>query len=291
MAIASPFTWVGGKAHLAKEILPFPHHLRYVEVFGGGGSLLFAKTPSSEEILNDNNGRLINAYRQIQSDVEKLTIECIRSGSLASRKIGDECIEISPDPITDAFRFLYLNKHSFSGLSNRFTSRNGNCSSHHDVFMNTIARFRAINRRIRDVIFENQDFRRIVKRFDSPNTLFYCDPPYLQGGEMYEQVTGGHEWTLQDFTDLVDLLRQIQGKFVLSYDTVDWMTEEDKKHWTVQTVARMNRMNADGGRNQKQCTEYIVRNFKPKIVKDWLIELTEKETNREVVINGTNRTE
>ena len=56
--------WVGGKQALFKTIIKrFPSDYRrrsYVEVFGGGGTMLLNKDRSVKEIFNDANGNLIN---------------------------------------------------------------------------------------------------------------------------------------------------------------------------------------------------------------------------------------
>jgi len=45
--VRGPIRYVGGKFYLVKYILPYvPLHKIYVEVFGGGAQLLFAKPPS-----------------------------------------------------------------------------------------------------------------------------------------------------------------------------------------------------------------------------------------------------
>ena len=42
--LKAPFGWVGGKSQLAKSIVELmPPHKRYIEVFGGGLSVLYAK--------------------------------------------------------------------------------------------------------------------------------------------------------------------------------------------------------------------------------------------------------
>ena len=44
----------------------------YVEVFGGGGSILLNKERSAREILNDKNGNLINLYRVVREHPNEL---------------------------------------------------------------------------------------------------------------------------------------------------------------------------------------------------------------------------
>lgn len=61
--------WIGGKSQLAKRIISeFPEKFdRYIEVFGGGGSVLFASDKHAPmEVYNDANGQLVNLFRCIK---------------------------------------------------------------------------------------------------------------------------------------------------------------------------------------------------------------------------------
>lgn len=60
----SPIRWYGGKGHHVKKFLPLMNysHETYVEVFGGGVSILFAKTPSKCEVYNDIDEDLVNFF-------------------------------------------------------------------------------------------------------------------------------------------------------------------------------------------------------------------------------------
>ncbi len=57
-------TWVGGKRAIRHDILSrFPREYdRYIEVFGGGGSILFAKPVTNFEVYNDFNNNLTNMF-------------------------------------------------------------------------------------------------------------------------------------------------------------------------------------------------------------------------------------
>ena len=71
-------SWVGGKKALRDEILPrFPlEYKRYIEVFGGGGWVLFHKPPGNDfEVYNDFNGDLVNLYRCVREYPEQLKEE------------------------------------------------------------------------------------------------------------------------------------------------------------------------------------------------------------------------
>ncbi len=68
-------SWVGGKKALREEIVQrFPlSYERYIEVFGGGGWVLFHKPPGRDfEVYNDFNSLLANLYRCVRDRHEEL---------------------------------------------------------------------------------------------------------------------------------------------------------------------------------------------------------------------------
>lgn len=68
-------SWVGGKKALREEVVKrFPlFYERYVEVFGGGGWVLFHKAPGNDfEVYNDYNGLLANLYRCVRDKPDLL---------------------------------------------------------------------------------------------------------------------------------------------------------------------------------------------------------------------------
>ena len=68
-------SWVGGKKALREEVVRrFPlYYERYIEVFGGGGWVLFHKNPGNDfEVYNDFNGLLTNLYRCVREKPDLL---------------------------------------------------------------------------------------------------------------------------------------------------------------------------------------------------------------------------
>lgn len=216
--VQTPLKWFGGKFYLSDQILPLPAHRQYVEVFGGGMSMLFAKERSYREVYNDVNDRLVNFWRVLQSQPYDLVLECQRIGQLDSRALFLEYKEPSPDSIEDAARFLYVNKLSFSGKNDAFHGKEDKGARAYDTFIHVLDRLQSISDRIQGVLIEQQDFRTIFKRFDDPDTIFYVDPPYVQGGDSYEKMIGGKTWTEQDLIDCLDLCSELQGKVCISLD-------------------------------------------------------------------------
>ena len=65
--LKSPIKWVGGKSKLVDKLIPLiPKHKCYVEVFSGAGWMLFAKEPSTVEVLNDFDSNLMNFWSVIK---------------------------------------------------------------------------------------------------------------------------------------------------------------------------------------------------------------------------------
>lgn len=108
--------------------------------------------------------------------------------------------------------------------------------------------------RIRNVHFENQDFRKIIPRVDREGVLIYCDPPYFKSPELCS-----NQFTVKDHEDLFHLLKDIkEAKFILSIDDRSYY-ECDK--WFYQRVTRKNRAGSMHNDTQIDVEEWIISNF------------------------------
>ena len=72
-----------------------------------------------------------------------------------------------------------------------------------------------IAQRLQRVQIENAPALEVIKRYDTPKTLFYLDPPYVHGSRG-DVSAYGHEMTDEDHRDLVHMLSRIEGRAVLS---------------------------------------------------------------------------
>lgn len=70
-----------------------------------------------------------------------------------------------------------------------------------------------LKNRMANVVVENQDFETLIKHYDRPDSFFYADPPYFSTEDMY--AVG---FNLDDHVRLRDTLKNIKGKFLLSYN-------------------------------------------------------------------------
>ena len=203
--------WIGGKRALRSEILAaFPDDVgRYIEVFGGAGWVLFGKDPTRQmEVFNDADGSLINIYRCIKYHPEAVAAELALLPD--SREVFfDSAAQTDCRGLTDiqrAARSLYLIKMSFGCDRRTFATAP-------KIAGNISASFAPVQERLRKVIIEHLDFEQLIRTYDRPNALFYCDPPYM-GTEKYYQAA----FSTADHERLARVLHNIRGRFLLSYN-------------------------------------------------------------------------
>jgi DNA adenine methylase len=212
----TPITYYGGKQNMTGIILPLiPEHKVYCEPFFGGGAVFFAKEPAPVEIINDTNREVINFYRTVKNDFTSPEKE-IRI-SLHSRDLHRQAKVVYQNPdmfseIKQAWAFRVLANQSFiSPLADGWSydktegKKARSITKKRDNFTGEYAI------RLQNTQIECADALQIIRSRDSENTFFYLDPPYV-GTDM------GHYdgYSQDDFDSLLQLLENVQGKFLLS---------------------------------------------------------------------------
>lgn len=205
-------SWVGGKKALREAVtIRLPASCdRYVEVFGGGGWVLFHKPPGKFEVYNDFNPNLANLYRCVRDHPDELCQEL--TFSLNSRTDFDYIREVLhnktviPDIKRAAYFYQIIRESYASGLDS--FGAQPHCMWRNFPLIGQAAT------RLQSVVIENKDFEKLISQYDRPNTIFYLDPPYYNTEDYYEDVG----FTNKDHMRLRDALLSIQGKFLLSYN-------------------------------------------------------------------------
>jgi DNA adenine methylase len=107
---------------------------------------------------------------------------------------------------------------------------------------------------------KNMDFEEVIRKYDSPTTYFYNDPPYFVVGE--GDYYSNHDFDRDDHERLANVLKNIQGKFSLSYyDFVllhEWFPE-DKYRWEKKEFAKA--AAAKKGKTQNMGEELLIMNY------------------------------
>lgn len=258
-----PIKWMGGKSKLRERIIAeFPTHTTYVEVFGGAGWVLFGKTPSTVEVYNDINSELVNFFRIAKHQPDEL----IKALDLlpVSRELFHEWKHAdltTLDEVTRAARFYYLIHLCFGA---RFSGTKPQSDLGYSLGSEPGFRpdrvesdIRRTYDRLKRVYVEHLDCRELIKRYDSPDTLFFCDPPYVD-----THGYGGDGFSEADQRELAATLMGIKGRFLLTNSDHLLIREifEGCNIQTVEVFYSAGTSKVDGAREREQ--EVIVTNFK-----------------------------
>jgi len=195
---------IGGKSKLKKIIVEnFPPNyedLTYIELFVGGGSIFFYKQPSKKEIINDIDPKLIFVYKSVKK-YNGDDINTSINGTYSKTKFNKI---YASEPTTEYDKFirqLILYKSSFLGRGKYFGEKRKINSDYNKQ-----------KERLKNATIFNKDYKLLIKKYDSPTTFFYLDPPYEGSGKTH------YDFPEFDFLELVDILKQIKGYFLLSYN-------------------------------------------------------------------------
>lgn len=215
-AAAPVAPWLGGKSKLYPKIIAkidrIPHKT-YAEPFVGMGGVFLRRCFRPRlEVVNDLNGEIINLFRILQRHYPQL-MEMMRF-QVASRREFERLRITDPATLTDlerAARFLYLQRLAFGG---QVKGVFGVSPTHAPRFSLTRLEpiLDAAHERLDGVVFESLDWAELIQRYDTPDTLFYLDPPYWGGETDY----GKAMFSREDFTRMANVLANLKGRFILS---------------------------------------------------------------------------
>jgi len=219
------FGWYGGKfSHLdfLLPLLPKTHH--YCEPFGGSAAVLLNREPSPVETYNDLEGEDVNFFRVLREHTNEL-IKMIALTPFSREELEIACRN-EPDlsPIERARRFYVRARQVRTGLAQKAspgrwaycvkTSRRGMAGAV-SRWLGGIEALEYIAMRLLRVQIENRPAIEVIKRYDSPDTLFYCDPPYPHESRG-DSNAYFYEMTNEEHEELVEVLHSVKGKVVLS---------------------------------------------------------------------------
>ena len=221
--IPPPFCRQGNKFPMREEIIRLiPTHKRYVEPFLGSGAIFYNKPPllSQENILNDLDKHTYDQHRLIvsaPSDPAKYpapmkTLDAVKQ--FYARK-----------PRTAADRLIHEKIEACNGFSGSPVRASYGIYRKADPtkILRNLAFYKS---RLNDhTTLLNQDYSTVVQKYDSPTTFFFFDPPY----ERTRSIYGYGEHKTFDYNRLLDILRGIRGKFLMTINDSSKMREVFKE--------------------------------------------------------------
>ena len=284
--------WVGGKKALRKLIYTmFPVQFdRYIEVFGGGGWVLFGKPPNLKrklEVYNDYNSNLANLFYCVKNRTCAFLLELgflpinsrdefsiIRTFlekqepdttflqeelTLAEQNLSPpdyeeiRAILLENAQMTDVKRaaaFFKLIRYSYGSGCTSFGCQPFDVRKCFDAIWQAA-------HRLSETVIENKDFEALIRQYDRDSAFFYCDPPYYETEGHYEVV-----FRKEDHMRLRDTLKACRGKWMVSYNDCDFIRELYDGYY-ITAVTRLNNL---AQRYESGCEfpEVIITNYDPK---------------------------
>jgi DNA adenine methylase len=220
-----PFGWYGGKfSHLdwLLPLLPPCHH--YCEPFSGSAAVLLNRPPSPVETYNDLDGEVANFFR-ILRDQKSALVEVIGLTPFSREEFALACkLDPTVTALERARRFYVRARQVRTGLAQTASlGRWANCKNTSRAGMSGVVSrwlgavkdLPAIAERLLRVQIENRPAIDAIRLYDSPQTLFYCDPPYVHETRG-DSNAYGYEMTNEQHAELAAVLNHVQGKVALS---------------------------------------------------------------------------
>jgi len=238
----------GGKFHLAKKITAIiPDHSVYVEPYVGGAAVFFYKEPSQKEILNDKDKEVVFAYRFIRDMTPEQYARLQRQDWVISQSRFNKVKAMQPKDDEERFyKFYYLKKGSFR---NSMTSVNKGYIGH----IIGLERLSKVQERLRGVSINCADALNMIEKYDSPNTVFYLDPPYPGVAPI---AGNAPKFTKDDLIRLTNRLKHIKGRFILSMNTRN--TSQIPRQFEIQRVSTLGK---DAGGQYIKRFEVLATNY------------------------------
>ncbi len=229
--------YIGSKSRCLSWVYSlFPKNFKcFVDVFAGGGwvSLNFDEK-GIIKVLNDKDELITNFFMVLRDNKNELKrrlyyLPYSRSLSNKYKKLVKEN-KLPDDEIEKAVIWLYAVKTSFSGdLYSGFgvsiDKRRSISLSFKEFIDKSLDKMADC---LKNIIIENLDFRDVIKKYDSENTFFYLDPPYKSVHKFRI------EFTEKDRKDLIEILKNIKGKFLLNCFEEDFDFREFDKNWIIE---------------------------------------------------------
>lgn len=231
------FGWYGGKfSHLdwLLPLLPYTNH--FCEPFAGSAAVLLNRDPSPVETYNDLDGEVVNFFKVLRDNKEELLYAIgMTPFSREEFQIAIQALN-NPQKFTDfeRARLFYVRARQVrTGLAQSASNgRWANCLNTSRAgmagavsrWLGSVEGLEYIASRLLRVQIENDDAIKIIQRYDSEETLFYCDPPYVHSTRG-DNNAYSNEMKDSDHRRLADLLNSSKGLIAISNYDCELMNE------------------------------------------------------------------
>ena len=282
--------WVGGKGKLLwiiDKLLP-PRYTRFIDVFGGSGTVTFGRPIKRGclQVYNDFNRNLVNLFACVKErpmallkelsflplhsrDDFNVLCKFFRLEEFTDKYLEEEMLlteQYLPPPDADIIRqlmtqraergdvrraanYFKLIRESFCGGGKAFAGKD--CDIRKFFYL-----IWECSRRLADVVVENKDFESLIHQYDREGAIIYCDPPYYEAESCYDAPFGA-----EDHIRLRDTVLHAQGCVMISYNYCPQVMELYHENFYIFYTTRHNSMSQKAGSIYE---ELIITNYDPR---------------------------
>ncbi|WP_336361581.1 DNA adenine methylase [Haladaptatus sp. ZSTT2] len=282
--------WAGGKRQLIDELYArFPNDYNkknnaYHEPFFGGGALFFAHRPRRGTI-NDYNGSLVNFYRQVRNNPQRLIQRCKDFKRPTYDQLDGEFRDEknyfyqqrarfnwlqqqeTRNTLEEAALLLYLNRTCFNGMyreneKGEFNVPIGDISNPDWVRAEQIRSASTVLNQLPDSAIHNEDFSYVLDEVVEGD-LVYFDPPYAPVSDTaYFTTYSGGQFGEDEQERVIEVAEQLHNNgvhVILSNSEAMKEKYEEIEGFHVEIVKATRSVNSDG-ENRGEVNEVVATN-------------------------------
>lgn len=227
---------------LPKLLQYVPPHKYYLEVFGGGANLLFAKKPAPLEVYNDIWGILVNFFRVLRDEDKFAKFYRLVWCTPYARAEYQNCqrklkafIE-GTESLSDielAYCFFICARQGFAGHITEGWGYRIKAGKMVRTYFRVIEELPKIRERITYVQIENLHWKELLEKYSGypfDEEFIYLDPPYLPETRR-DKKAYVHEMSYKEHEELIEYLLTHRRRVMLSGYDNDLYRELEKHGW------------------------------------------------------------
>ncbi len=238
----APYPWLGGKNRSVPWILGLmPPHQVYVEPFFGAGNVFWNKERVDVNVINDLDSNVVNFMRVLRDPVKAEELKRQLELTPYSREEYGLAIEAkTAQGLSDIEKartfFVLIRQGAVTGgkltKGNWYAYGNGT-AVHSKSFRAAVDGLLQYVPKLRDIVIEQHDALHVIKQWDTPNTLFYLDPPYMAHTRKRAEYTC--EMDDSAHLELLRVIQQAKGMVMISGYPSDEYNVLTANGWHVET--------------------------------------------------------
>jgi DNA adenine methylase len=249
-----PFCRNGNKYKIRNEVIAeIPDDIEtYVELFVGSGAIFFSKEKSPNTVLNDLDETIIH---QLQMVKNASTNQSLYRHDLNSIEKVKKFFDSKGK--TKADKLLMEKIKTCNGFGNKPVTKSSQIYKEYNP-EKLVKNLEAYKEKLEGVQLENKDYQEIVKKYDSPSTFFFADPPYENTDTHFGYAQDKDSF---DFERFAKIMKSIKGKFLITINDSPYIRKLFKGCYIKEILVKNGWFNSNSSQAEFR-KELFITNYK-----------------------------